>query len=320
MSRFVLIHPAGDEFPIEGSVTFGRGAGANYTLQDVRVSRRHATLYLAGDELMVRDEGSANGTFVNDQRIQAPTVLNDGDQLRLGETTLTVRAPAPAAHAAPAPAAPAPKHSPPSTRLDRSRRWLPLAIGGCALLALCSLAAVGAAALLPGLDLSERVTSMIGGSEYTLEQALAEETVDDRPEVIAYLGLPDAFSISQVVVEGVPIRMESWRYFGFGLRVDFVDGEAVWTMDIDPVPEYTILPAWYDPLEFEMGMTIDEAAAVAAAASPAGVRPQAIDLSEGGPDLVGHSVLAGDQIMIGLGPDGVVYVETMALFPAEVGG
>jgi hypothetical protein len=43
--------------------------------------------------------------------------------------------------------------------------------------------------------------------------------------------------------------------------------------------------------------------------------PQLIDLSEGGEELAGGTMLVGDQILIGLHQDRVVYVETIALEP-----
>jgi hypothetical protein len=148
-----------------------------------------------------------------------------------------------------------------------------------------------------------------------LEEALAAETVDDRPGVLDYLGPPDAFDIAIVQVEGGTVRRESWRYYQYATRVDFVDGEAVLTMEIEPMPEGTLFAAWYDPLAFKQGMTGDEVSQVAAAASPAGMVPESIDLSEGGDDLAGGTALIGDQIMIGLHEDRLVYVETVALVP-----
>ncbi|MBN1318222.1 MAG: hypothetical protein JXA42_22265, partial [Anaerolineales bacterium] len=136
-----------------------------------------------------------------------------------------------------------------------------------------------------------------------LEAALNAGVVDDRPGVLEYLGRPDAFDISIVTVDGVQVRMESWRYYQFGIRVDFSNGEAVWTMDIEPMPEGTIFAAWYDPLAFEVGMTAADASRVAAAASPAGFEPERIDLAEGGEDLAGGVALVGDQIMIGVYED-----------------
>lgn len=158
-----------------------------------------------------------------------------------------------------------------------------------------------------------------GGDEVEaddLASALASEVVDDRPGVMEELGMPDTFDISIVQIEGGEVRMESWRYFQYGTRVDFVDGEAVWTMEIDPVPEGTIFAAWYDPLAFETGMTLEEASVLAARASPAGMVPMYIDLSQGGEDLAGGMMLAGDQILLGLENGRLVYVETIAMVPA----
>lgn len=161
----------------------------------------------------------------------------------------------------------------------------------------------------------------VGGESETSEDledfqaVLTSEVIDDRPGVLEYLGVPDAFDISIVKVEGVEVRMESWCYFQFATRVDFVDGEAVWTVEIDPMPEGTIFAAWYDPLSFETGMTGAEVSQVVADASPAGATPQVIDLSEGGEDLAGGLALIGDQIMIGLSGDRLVYVETVAMVP-----
>jgi hypothetical protein len=152
-----------------------------------------------------------------------------------------------------------------------------------------------------------------------LEAALAAETVDDRPGVLAYLGRPDAFNIAIVQVEGGTVRKESWRYYQYATRVDFVDGEAVLTMEIEPMPEGTLFAAWYDPLAFEEGMTGAEVASVAASASPAGMEPEPLDLSEGGEDLAGGTALVGDQILMGLHEDRLVYVETVALMPVEAG-
>lgn len=150
--------------------------------------------------------------------------------------------------------------------------------------------------------------------EADAELAIAE-AVDDRPGVIDYLGRPDAFDISIVEVEGELVRMESWRYYQFGIRVDFVDGEALWTMDIDPMPEGTIFAAWYDPLTFKTNMPKDQVIQLVTAASPAGFEPEEIDLGEGGEDLVGGTALVGDQILIGLYQDRLLYVETIALSP-----
>ena len=58
---------------------------------DPELSRRHASVsFLDPDHLLVEDLSSTNGTFVNDHRITAPTVVRPGDSLRIGATTLQI--------------------------------------------------------------------------------------------------------------------------------------------------------------------------------------------------------------------------------------
>lgn len=62
-------------------------------LSEPRVSGVHATLRLDAGVLMVRDEGSNNGTHVNGVRIPAGvfTPVSSGAQLRFGPIEFTVR-------------------------------------------------------------------------------------------------------------------------------------------------------------------------------------------------------------------------------------
>ena len=55
------------------------------------VGRRHVRLFLRDDQLMVEDQDSVNGTFLNRQKLNAfqPKPLHDGDELRLGKIVLT---------------------------------------------------------------------------------------------------------------------------------------------------------------------------------------------------------------------------------------
>jgi pSer/pThr/pTyr-binding forkhead associated (FHA) protein len=69
--------------------TIGRGRGTTIMLPHPLVSRQHCELYEDGGRLMVRDLGSLNGTFVNNERInEAP--LGSGELLTIG--TVTFRA------------------------------------------------------------------------------------------------------------------------------------------------------------------------------------------------------------------------------------
>jgi serine/threonine-protein kinase len=58
---------------------------------ETKVSRRHARIWREGETFLVEDLGSVNGTVINDSVRLAPRqprVLDSGDKLRLGETTL----------------------------------------------------------------------------------------------------------------------------------------------------------------------------------------------------------------------------------------
>ncbi len=102
----------GDELVIGRAVS-----GDGRLSDDVELSRRHARIARdAGGELSIEDLGSANGTFVNGERVRGRQVLTVGDSVRVGSTTLELAAVgrAPAPPAAPAPPVPAPPPAPAS--------------------------------------------------------------------------------------------------------------------------------------------------------------------------------------------------------------
>jgi diguanylate cyclase (GGDEF)-like protein len=69
-------------------VLVGRSPDADIYIGDSSVSRSHARFNLSGDYVAIKDLGSANGTFLNDQRVLASTNLKDGDIVRLGTILL----------------------------------------------------------------------------------------------------------------------------------------------------------------------------------------------------------------------------------------
>jgi signal transduction histidine kinase len=71
----------------ENSVTIGRGASNLVQLHDTEVSREHAELARRGEETLLRDLGSSNGTFVNGNPVREH-LLASGDQVQLGRTLL----------------------------------------------------------------------------------------------------------------------------------------------------------------------------------------------------------------------------------------
>lgn len=79
---------AGSRYVLDADLTSaGRHPESDIFLDDVAVSRRHAEITRNGDDYVVRDAGSLNGTYLNRERVdQAP--LRDGDELQIGSFKL----------------------------------------------------------------------------------------------------------------------------------------------------------------------------------------------------------------------------------------
>ncbi len=55
------------------------------------ISRRHARIFVQGNQVFIEDLNSTNYTFVNQQKLVPgqPHTLNNGDEVRLGKVRLT---------------------------------------------------------------------------------------------------------------------------------------------------------------------------------------------------------------------------------------
>jgi pSer/pThr/pTyr-binding forkhead associated (FHA) protein len=68
------------------SMVLGRDPGADLTIQSDRVSRRHCKFVPSPDgRYVLEDMGSANGTLVNQARINGRQGLNPGDYIQAGD-------------------------------------------------------------------------------------------------------------------------------------------------------------------------------------------------------------------------------------------
>jgi predicted component of type VI protein secretion system len=65
----------------------GRGKGATLLLPHPLVSRQHCEIFEANGQLMVRDLGSLNGTYVNNEKIEDAYLLAPGQLLTVGSVT-----------------------------------------------------------------------------------------------------------------------------------------------------------------------------------------------------------------------------------------
>jgi len=70
-------------------IKIGRIPNAHLQIDDESVSRLHAVIEVAGDDVTIIDLGSSTGTFVNDERTNKKR-LSPGDRIRLGNATLVV--------------------------------------------------------------------------------------------------------------------------------------------------------------------------------------------------------------------------------------
>ena len=66
-----------------GTLVLGRGEDAELVIDGRGISRRHACMTVSNEGVQLRDLGSANGTFVNDVKLQDEVALNDGDLVRV---------------------------------------------------------------------------------------------------------------------------------------------------------------------------------------------------------------------------------------------
>ena len=79
---------AGQAFPLKETVTrLGRHPDSEIMLDDITVSRRHAEVERTADGYVVRDAGSLNGTYVNQERVDE-TRLENSDELQVGKFRL----------------------------------------------------------------------------------------------------------------------------------------------------------------------------------------------------------------------------------------
>ena len=102
----------GQEIPLKkDKFLIGRAKECALRAGSEAISRRHCAIVRSGERVTVRDLGSRNGTFVNDERIEKDVPLTVGDELRVGPLKFRVAAmsSAPAAEAKSSAPVPAPK-------------------------------------------------------------------------------------------------------------------------------------------------------------------------------------------------------------------
>jgi hypothetical protein len=184
-------------------LTIGRELDNDITLDDSQISRHHLTLTRQGEQLIVEDMQTANGTLVNDQPLTEPYTLQSGDVIRLGAVVIRVELitrPVPQSRLKtdiyPAPARP-------------SRGWLWLAI----------LAAILGLVVLLGLGMLGLGWFLASSRPVVVETPTGQPVQLDVPQVIIVQGPAQNSSVQvhqSVMIQAIAsdrsgvTRMELW--------------------------------------------------------------------------------------------------------------
>ncbi|MDQ6836419.1 MAG: FHA domain-containing protein [Actinomycetota bacterium] len=87
--RLLVEHAAGHEsgvaYDLADGATLGRG-DVEIHLEDPFASSRHARISREGQVVVLEDLGSTNGTYLNEQALDGPQPLHDGDRIRIGDS------------------------------------------------------------------------------------------------------------------------------------------------------------------------------------------------------------------------------------------
>ncbi len=132
MPSLVYTDESGDRVTLDlggpsSVATVGRNPDCSITTTNPSVSRNHSEIRSHGPYMVIVDKGSSNGTFVNDDEVKKPVVLQSGDLVKCGDFEIEYHddgagprkhadPPPPAAGngaARPAPPPPAPAPEPP---------------------------------------------------------------------------------------------------------------------------------------------------------------------------------------------------------------
>jgi hypothetical protein len=87
--RFISGKYQGGEFPLrmEREIVIGRSSDLDMVLVEDMVSRKHAKISTLGNQIVIQDMGSTNGTFVNGEKIKKSR-LKEGDRILIGTSII----------------------------------------------------------------------------------------------------------------------------------------------------------------------------------------------------------------------------------------
>lgn len=79
-----------DPLQLGERVLLGRSSDCDVMLEDTEASRQHALIEMSGEGYTLTDQGSTNGTFVNEERVSETVPLKDEDTIRIGSTIFSI--------------------------------------------------------------------------------------------------------------------------------------------------------------------------------------------------------------------------------------
>jgi pSer/pThr/pTyr-binding forkhead associated (FHA) protein len=93
MPTLVIRSPDGSEQEqqFEGELIIGRADGSGLVLSEGGVSRKHARVFVSGSQVQVEDLGSANGTYVDGEKIAGPTAITSASKVELGDYSIRLK-------------------------------------------------------------------------------------------------------------------------------------------------------------------------------------------------------------------------------------
>ena len=73
-----------EHYSIDGELTLGRRSDNDVYLNDPFISKKHLKIVEDEEEYYLEDLDSANGTFINTERVEDVVKLSNGDIIKLG--------------------------------------------------------------------------------------------------------------------------------------------------------------------------------------------------------------------------------------------
>jgi predicted component of type VI protein secretion system len=180
------------EIKLRLPTTIGRGRGCTIMLPQALVSRQHCEIFESSGQLMVRDLGSLNGTFVNNQKIAEAAPVNSEELLTIG--TVTFRVVYEGAGATSPPPGPGPVIKTPSTAKEKLPAARVVAAG--------SVAVKGTVTASDADDLSEPIE--IG--DFNFDDTVRPNSDESSSAPVAVQAKAPAEPVVPVINIGEPVR------------------------------------------------------------------------------------------------------------------